>query len=922
MAAKKQAVKRKPRRKLGGDRNTARRRMDARNKGARVHAQGGLPANERLLHDVFDAIQDGISVLDRELNIVRVNAWMQNAYVHAAPLVGKKCYAAYQRRQSPCPWCPTVKALETGETHSAVVPYPCAEDPSGWMDLSAFPLRDADKRVVGVIEYVKDITAQKRTEEALREREDQFRAVLAAVPDVMLVLDTEGRYRNIFTTEPDLLVAPADQLRDRTIHEVLPEKEAQRIQATIERTLTSGEPQTHEYALEVGGVQRWFSARIVRFESQDEPCVLWVARDITKHKRTEEALRLAQFSVDHTAMATFWLGPDARLLRVNDAACRALGYTRAELLSMTVHDLDPNFPAEVWPDHWRELKERGSMTFESRHRTKDGRIFPVEITINYLEFKGREYNFAFARDISGRKQAEEALRAAEQEKETILDSLIEHVVHEDTEMRVRWANRAACESVGLTRAELIGRRCYEVWAECDGLCPDCPVAKAMSTGQAHEMERATADGRAWHIRGYPVRDEGGSITGGVEVRLDITERRRAEEERAKLEAQLRQAQKMEAIGQLASGVAHDFNNILTAILGNVELMQAEVRAELPREEMLLTGLAQIDRSGQRAVALTRQLLAFSRHQLIKPEVLDPNRTLIDMERMLEHLVGERISLELSLAPDLKRIRADATQVEQVIMNLVVNARDAMPDGGRLTIESANVVLDEGFCAAHADARPGPHVVLSVSDTGCGMDEQTVQRAFEPFFTTKAPGRGTGLGLSTVYGIVKQSDGFVTTYSEPRRGTTFRVYLPSVDVPATVPADHPAVAEAPGGHETILVCEDEESVRTLACRILESRGYTVLAAENGTRALKLSAEHSGPIDLLLTDVVMPDMDGDKLAEALRAKRPDVKVLYVSGYTSNVVAHQGILDEGVNFLEKPFGLRSLLENVRKVLDNEKR
>jgi len=419
-----------------------------------------------------------------------------------------------------------------------------------------------------------------------------------------------------------------------------------------------------------------------------------------------------------------------------------------------------------------------------------------------------------------------------------------------------------------------------------------------------------------------VRNEAGKLVGGVEVMLEITEHRRAEEAKEKLEAQLRQAQKMEAIGQLAGGVAHDFNNVLTAILGNVELMQAELRAELPREQMLLTGLAQIDRSGQRAAALTRQLLAFSRHQVIKPEVLDPNRSLIDMERMLEHLVGEHISLELSLAPDVKRIRADASQIEQVIMNLVLNARDAMPDGGRLMIETANVVLDEGFCAAHADARPGAHVVLSVSDTGCGMDEQTAQRAFEPFFTTKAPGRGTGLGLSTVYGIVRQSDGLITTYSEPRRGTTFRVYLPAVEAPATVPGERAAVGEVPGGRETVLVCEDEESVRTLACRILESRGYTVLAAENGTRALKLAAEHSSPIDLLLTDVVMPDMDGDKLAEALRTKRPDLKVLYVSGYTSNVVAHHGILDEGVNFLEKPFGLRSLLERVREVLDDETR
>ncbi len=409
----------------------------------------------------------------------------------------------------------------------------------------------------------------------------------------------------------------------------------------------------------------------------------------------------------------------------------------------------------------------------------------------------------------------------------------------------------------------------------------------------------------------PVRNLSGEITNFVSVKRDVTRE-------VELEAQLRQAQKMEAIGQLAGGVAHDFNNILTAILGNAELVRNGMEKNLPRDYQLLSDLAQIDHAAQRAATLTRQLLAFSRRQVFSPVVLDLNRLLTDMEKMLRPLIREDIKLEMVCASDVSCVCADAAQLEQVVVNLVVNARDAMPEGGALTLETNNATLDADYVALHAEARAGQHVMVAVSDTGMGMDTETRRRAFEPFYTTKQLGEGTGLGLAMVHGIVRQSGGHITVYSEPGQGTTFRVYLPAaVGVAATeVPSGTRELSR--GGHETILMCEDDRNVREATCRTLEAGGYTVLAAESAESALRMATEHVGRIQLLLTDVIMPGMNGRQLADALLATGRETRVLYVSGYTDNVISHHGVLEEGVEFLEKPFTSGKLLRRIREVLD----
>jgi len=403
-----------------------------------------------------------------------------------------------------------------------------------------------------------------------------------------------------------------------------------------------------------------------------------------------------------------------------------------------------------------------------------------------------------------------------------------------------------------------------------------------------------------------------SVASGLAVGI---ERKRAEEALRSSEERLRQAQKMEAVGRLAGGVAHDFNNLLTVITSYSALLLEDLGSDDPKRD----DVDQIRKAAEGAAALTRQLLAFSRQQVLQPKALDLKATVAGTEKLLRRLIGEDIQLATVLARDLGVVKADPGQIEQIIINLAVNARDAMPTGGRLTIEAANVDMDEAYVRGHAPASPGGYVMLALSDTGIGMDEQTKARIFEPFFTTKEPGKGTGLGLATVYGIVKQSGGFIWVYSEPGHGTSFKFYLPRVDEPAEAAAAATATAEPRGGTETVLVVEDAASVRMVTRQVLERFGYTVLEAPNGETALRLAAKHHGPIHLLLTDVVMPGLSGRQLAGQLAELRPDMKVLYASGYADHAIVHHGILESGIAYLQKPFTPETLGRRVRQVLDS---
>jgi PAS domain S-box-containing protein len=388
---------------------------------------------------------------------------------------------------------------------------------------------------------------------------------------------------------------------------------------------------------------------------------------------------------------------------------------------------------------------------------------------------------------------------------------------------------------------------------------------------------------------------------------DVTERRRLEE-------QFRQAQKMEAVGRLAAGVAHDFNNLLTAILGTTDLMIEDLPADHPNRE----GLLDIRGAAERAAVLTRQLLTFSRQQVVSPRVLRLNELITDLVKLLRRLLGEDVTIATALTPDCGPVKADPGQLEQVIVNLSVNARDAMPNGGRLMLETKNVHLDGDYPTERVTIPAGRYVMLAVSDTGTGMDAKTKARIFEPFFTTKPVGKGTGLGLATVYGVVQQSGGYIWLYTEPGHGTSFKIYLPRVDAVETEAAAEASLAGALDGSETVLVTEDEEAVRQIIEKALDAHGYRVLSARDGAEALERASVYAGQIDLLVTDVVMPDMNGRELARRLVETRPNLRTLYLSGYTDDATLHRGVLQQGVAFLQKPFSLRMLARKVREVIE----
>jgi nitrogen-specific signal transduction histidine kinase len=411
-----------------------------------------------------------------------------------------------------------------------------------------------------------------------------------------------------------------------------------------------------------------------------------------------------------------------------------------------------------------------------------------------------------------------------------------------------------------------------------------------------------------------LRNSNGEIGGVIGTYYDISDRKRIEAEKEKLQAQLQQAMKMEAVGRLAGGVAHDFNNLLTVIMGYSELLLQKIGKESPMREEV----EEIKRAGERAASLTQQLLAFSRKQIIEPKVVHLDGLVAEMHKMLTRLIGENIALQATTGKSLGSVKVDPGQFQQILMNLVVNARDAMPDGGKIVIETANVDLDVGYCAVHPYVKPGRFVMVAVSDTGKGMSDEVKAHIFEPFYTTKERGSGTGLGLATTYGAVHQAGGAIEASSEVGIGTTFRIYLPRIEEEAVKPEKVDRPTDLPGGTETVLLVEDEDTLRTLCERILGDLGYQVMPARNGAEAIAAAQKYGERIDLLLTDVVMPGMSGRELATQFVLHRPEMKVLFMSGYTDDAIVHHGVLDEGVSFIGKPYTPSALARKVREVLD----
>jgi len=1146
---------------------------------AQRKAEEVLRERECFLEDVFEALQDGLSVLDRDLNIVQVNGRMTRMYSHQAPLEGKKCYAAYQQRDSVCPWCPSVKAMETGETQRVEAPYPSAEEARGWIDLSAFPLKDERGGVTGVIVYVKDITERKHAEQTLQASEARYQELFDSVLEGIGVVDENEvirlcnpAYAKIFEEDSkdaligknlldyvaehnrafvlsqtalrrqnvpssyELEIVTAKNHR-RTIHasisprfdehgtyvgafgtvmDITERKQAeQALRAseeklrnivehstnvfyshTVDHVLTYMSPQTrslldcepeeclHEWmefitdhpvnergfeltqaAIDTGERQPPYELELVGkkgrkvwVEAREAPLVrdgktvaiVGALTDITERKLVEEALREKTTMLDNilrsardVAIATTDL--DFRITYYNPMAKEFFGYTAAEVIGKTVMEMHTK--EKVVPERFESaievVRRDGYYGYSVTQETENGPRYLDSWVAGVLDSDGTLIGYSlFSRDITERRRVEEALRKERDFSTTLLQSSPTFFVAISAEGRTLMMNETMLTSLGYAEDEVVGTNYLKTFVpESDRELLAEVFKRLVQSNEAtlNENRILTKDGREllveWH--GRSIFKENGEFDFFFGAGLDITARKRAEEERVRLmsaieqaaetvvitdvegtiqyanpafervtgysreealgqnprilksgkhddafyremwnmltrgetwrgrftnkrkddilfqedavispvrdsigaivsyvavkrdvtkevalEAQLRQAQKMEAIGQLAGGVAHDFNNLLTTILGNSEVLLSAVaeKAAATSQELLRPGLEQIQSAGKQAASLTRQLLAFSRRETTTPQVLDPQKLVGEMEELLRRLIGEHIELDVRLSAQTCFIHADPGQIEQIVMNLVVNAADAMPKGGRLDIRVEDAELDEPYVADHADAKPGRHVVLSVADNGTGMTPDTLEHMFEPFFTTKPVSKGTGLGLATVYGTVKQLGGHIRVDSNPGVGSTFTVYLPVVDKRES--KKEPDVEPTrSGAGESILVCEDQGMVRDVMCKTLRAGGYAVIEADNGERALEATSAHQGTIDLLISDVMMPGMSGTELADRLAPEHPKMRVLFVSGYAADHLDAHGMGGGAVELLQKPFGPTALLRRVREVLDAER-
>ena len=667
----------------------------------------------------------------------------------------------------------------------------------------------------------------------------------------------------------------------------------------------------------------WLSVDVepLRAPGAQESCGAVVSLlDITREKNALDEIKKTQQRyrsyMENAPYGVFICDIHGRYQEVNEAACQITGYGREELTSMSIGDLIPPELRDLGAAHFRRVVEQGRSTGESPFLHKDGRLRWWMVDAVKLS---EERFLGFTRDITPQREADLALKTSENRYRQLFDTMkngvaVYQAVNDGDDFVFVDLNSYGEAVTHRTRDEVVGLSITRVFPNVPDMGLLDVLREVYRTGTPGylPMTHYEDDRVSQWVENHVYRLDEGLV---VAVFEDATQRVQAQQDRDRMEEQLRQSQKMEAVGRLAGGIAHDFNNLLTGISGNVSLALMDLDPDSATAELL----RDVEQAAQRAAELTAQLLAFGRKQIIAPKVVDLNDLLLDLRRLLERTIGEDIEIRWALSRDLGLVLVDPGKLEQAVLNLVVNARDAMGQGGKLTVETLNIDLDEAYLQQHPHATAGPHVMLAVSDDGCGIDKGHIDKIFEPFFTTKA--EGSGLGLPTTFGIVKQHGGSIEVYSEPGQGTTFKIYLPRVaqegDAPWRRAVAQPVQAD---GRETVLVVEDEDLVRIVAVKILARRGYTVYSASNGREALALLDADPLPVDLLLTDVVMPDMNGRDLAAQVVRRNPGVKVLYTSGYTQNVIAHHGVLDEGVAFIAKPYTPAELTAKVREVLDDD--
>ena len=608
------------------------------------------------------------------------------------------------------------------------------------------------------------------------------------------------------------------------------------------------------------------------------------------------------------------------ILLMNKKGCELLGYFREEIIGRHIKEI---YASETWENMekgFKELKQKGTLFVgDGKMLKKNGETIDVEI--QSLSIYDNNGNFvrtrSIIRDVTEHKKLESLILQEKQDWENLFNTITDMITIHDNDFNIIRANKAAEKILNLPILDKNKAKCYKYYHGKDCNPPGCPSCQAIKTGKFTNFEIFEPHLNMWlEIRAIPRIDENNLTIGLIHIVRDITERKKIEQTLKKTEQQFLQSQKMEAVGRLAGGIAHDFNNLLTVIKGYTELLLMGFDENDSRKD----SADEIKKAADRAASLTRQLLAFSRKQVFQSKDLNINTLVSDMTKMLHRLIGEDIELVTSLSSELGFVNADPGQLEQVILNIVVNARDAMPKGGKLIIETANVELDETYSQEHIGIKPGQYVMLAISDTGHGIPEDIRSHIFEPFFTTKEKDKGTGLGLSTVYGIIKQSGGYIWLYSEPDKGTSFKIYFPQIKEVIKESALTSAPVELQKGNETILLVEDDDMVRNLIRLILEKNGYTVLEAGNAEKVTFLCKQHKGKINIMVSDVIMPKISGPQLFKKVAPLRPDMKVLYMSGYTDEAIVRHGVLEAGINFIQKPFTPDSIIRKIHEVLNKQ--
>lgn len=924
----------------------------------RREAEAALLKLSRQTNMILNSAGDGIFGLDHEGRLTFVNrASARMLGYEPEEIIGRNGHDLWHHSKSDGTRyeeadCPIFSVLSDGTTRHGAADVFWRKDGSSFpVEFISTAIRD-NEEVVGAVVTFRDITARQRAERAQRQAEERFRSIF------------ENAVEGIYQSTPDGRFISVNPAMARMFGYESPDEMVESISDIGGQFyLDPANREDFKQAMENGGYVAGLEAHVCRKDGTK----IWISEtsravrnvigricyyegtieDVTARKRAE-AERHVSFEITHAANVTDNL--DELLHRIHQALSRVL---YAENCFVALYDsatgifsfpffadkYDAAFPPQTMdrscttyvfregkamliPQQvFDDLAKKGEVELVGTPspswlgvplRTPSATIGVLVVQHYEDENAYTHRDLEFLTSVGGqialaieRKRAETALRQSEARMRVIVEQLPAVLWTTDTELRFTSSVGAGLSRLGLKPQEVVGKSLFEYFQTNDQSFMPIAAHRRALNGESMTFHVEWGSG-SYACHAEPLRDGNGVVMGVISMALDITDRKQ-------LEAQLRQAQKMEAVGRLAGGIAHDFNNLLMVIQGYTELLLGKLGGEHP----LRRNAEQIHDASQRAAGLTRQLLAFSRKQMLDPQILNVQDVVADMEKMLRRLIGEDIELVTSKPKELWHVRADRSQVEQVILNLAVNSRDAMPNGGKLTIETANVELDSSY-SRQAVVEPGEYVLLAVSDTGTGMDAGTQAHVFEPFFTTKEKGKGTGLGLATVYGIVKQSGGYIWVYSEVGKGASFKVYLPRV-LSEHQEAKKSDIKVSKRGCETILLVEDEKGVRDLAREYLTQEGYTVLEAQNADEALKLARTHAEAIELLFTDVVMAGMSGRQLAEEMQKLRPGIHILYMSGYTDEAIVNHGLLGRGMVLLQKPFTLNSLALKVRETLDH---